>query len=482
MTSTVVAAEHVVHLPRHEVFALFGSSESSGWLFGARCDHVVEGAAVSMCLPVGDGPDRESLDLLGRFSRVVPGSLVVVEHTQPWPGRLSVRFTSVDPTRTRVRVRASVPPAGLRWLLHRVGVPLPEPPDDGSLRVGAITTMSGPGAIYSVSAEAMAELAVAEVNDDGGVAGRRLTLLTADDATDADQAAFEARRMVRLGCRAIFVNSTSASFDAVRAAVEPSGVLLVHSLINEGGGDSPTVLRLGERPRAQLEALVAPTMRATGGRQWFLVGQDYVWSRGAHRDARRVVAAAGGRVVGETLTPLGTTDFSAIIETLQRSGADLVLSSLVGADEVAFERASLRAGLRDTVRTVTLVLDEATLSHMGERAAEGLRTALGYFQDGPVTGNADLLARYRAARGTWAPPITTLSETVYEAIHQYARVVHGDPDGTAAEHVRAWRGRRAALRGADVVGSRDLLVPRLYTAEASRASLVIDGAAEPSAP
>lgn len=479
MTSTTVAAESSVHLGRHEVFALFGCSESAGWLFGARCDRVAEGAAVSMRLPAGQDDGRDGLEILGRFSRVVPGSLLVVEHTQPWQGRLTIRFTSLGVALTRVRVRAEVPPAGLQWLLHRAGVPLPDPPDDGSVRIGAITTMSGTGAIYSGSAEAMAELAAAEVNADGGVAGRRVTLLTADDATDAEQAAFEARRMVRLGCRAVFVNSTSASFDAVRAAVETSGVLLVHSVINEGGGSSPTVLRLGERPRAQVEALVAPTMRSTGGRRWFLVGQDYVWSHGAHRDARRAVAAAGGQVVGERLTPLGTIDFDEIVEAVQGSGADLVLSSLVGADEVAFERASVRAGLRETTRTVSLVLDESTLAHMGERAAEGLRTALGYFQDAPVDGNAALLVRYREARGAWAPPITALSETVYEAIHQYARVVHRDPDGSAAAHARQWRSLRRSRR-ADTVGARDLLVPQLYTAEASRSSLVIDAAEKPT--
>ncbi|MEJ2867814.1 ABC transporter substrate-binding protein [Actinomycetospora sp. OC33-EN08] len=477
MTSTTVAADRAVDLPRHEAFALFGSSRTAGWLFGARCDRVAEGATVSMRLPVGDDPDAETLELLGRFSRVVPGSLLVVEHTQPWQGRLCVRFRSDGTARTRVSVRATIPENGVRWLLHRLGVPLPDPPDDGSIRIGAITTMSGPGAVYSVSAQAMAELAVGEVNADGGVAGTRLTLVTADDATDAAQAAFEARRMVALGCRAIFVNSTSASFDAVREAVESPRVLLVHSVINEGGGESPTTLRLGERPAAQLAALVGPTMRAAGARRWYLVGQDYVWSRGAHRDARRVIDAAHGHVAGERLTPLGTTDFGAIIESIRASGADLVLSSLVGADEVAFERACERAGLRETTRTVSLVLDDATFSHIGGRAAEGLRTALGYFQNGPVHGNPELVTRYHAAHGAWAPPITALSETVYEAIHQYARVLHLDPHGSAADHARAWRARRAG-RGQDVVGRRDLLAPQLYTAEATRASLLVDGAAE----
>lgn len=477
MTSTTVAVERVIELPRHEVFALFGRSESSGWLFGARCDRVARGVAVSMSLPVSQGSGT-GLQLLGRFSRVVAGELLVIEHTQPWRGRLRIKFIPLGPTRTSVRVRADVSSDGVQWLMHRVGVPLPVPPDDGSIRIGAITTMSGPGAVYSMSAESMATLAVDEVNADGGVAGRRLTLLTADDATDAEQAAFEAHRMLGLGCRALFVNSTSASFDAVRAAVGSSDVLLVQPVINERGRETATTLRLGERPSSQLETLVAPTMRVTGARRWFLVGQKYIWSQGAHRDARQVIGAAGGRVVGERLTPLGTTDFAPIIEAVQRSGADLIMSSLVGADEVAFERASLSAGLREQARTVCLVLDEATASHMGEDAAEGLRTALGYFQDGPATGNRELQERYRATMGEVAPPITALSETVYEAIHQYARLLHAQPDGSAADHAAEWRRQRSSALKGDRVGSRNLLAPQLYTARATRAKLMIDGASD----
>ena len=213
-------------------------------------------------------------------------------------------------------------------------------------------------------------------------------------------------------------------------------------------------------------------MAASGGRRWFLVGQSYVWSHGAHAAAQRAIAEAGGEVVGETLRPLGTSDFSATVERIARSGADLILSSLVGADEVAFERQSEAAGLRESTRTISLALEEATLAHIGPRAGAGLQTALGYFQDSPVAGNSDLLRRYRRAYGVWAPAVTALSEIVYEAIHQYARVVHVDPDGSAAAHGRALR-RHPVRPSPDSIGTRDLLRPRLYVAEARGSVLQI---------
>lgn len=471
---TTVAAEQTVALAPHEVFALFGSEAGAGWLFGARCDAIRPGSVVSLRLPLDERGGTRGVDVLGRLTRVVPGAVIDIEHTQPWRGRLSLRLSPAGPSRTRVRVRASLPPEGVQWLLHRRGIPLPEPPDDGAVRLGVITTASGTGAIFSMSAELMAELAVDEINSDGGIAGRAVRLITADDATDADQAAHEADRMVRLGCRAIFVNTTSASFDAARRAVARRDVLVVHTVLNEGGSASPTVVRLGERPQAQLDALAEPVMRRTGARRWFFIGQSYVWSHGAHAAARRAVIDGGGHVAGEDLAPLGTSDFSESIERIEQSGADLVLSTLVGADEVAFERQSATAGLRRSARTVSLVLEESTLAHIGPSAGAGLQTALSYFQDNPLPGNSDLLSRYRSAYGSWAPPVTALSETMYEAIHQYARIVHTSPDDSAASHGLALSRRRHG--GADGIGSRNLVSPRLYVAEAGAGGLEVVGA------
>jgi hypothetical protein len=51
MQTTTVAAELTVARAPHEVFALFGTVEGAGWVFGARCDEVRAGAPVSLRLP-----------------------------------------------------------------------------------------------------------------------------------------------------------------------------------------------------------------------------------------------------------------------------------------------------------------------------------------------------------------------------------------------------------------------------------------------
>jgi branched-chain amino acid transport system substrate-binding protein len=119
-------------------------------------------------------------------------------------------------------------------------------------------------------------------------------VLVSDDATDPATGAAEARWLVRAGCRVVLAGVTSATFGAVQRAIGDCGVPLVRTVLNEGGGGPGHVFRWGERPADQLAVAAAPLMRSSGARQWFLVGDDYSWSHGAHRAARQVLPEACG--------------------------------------------------------------------------------------------------------------------------------------------------------------------------------------------
>lgn len=467
MSAATLAAESVVELPAHEAFALFGRGEAGTWLFGARCDSVTVGSPVRISLPLEDQGGQLPVELLGRLSMVRPGRRIVIDHAQPWQGRIGLSFDSAGPGRTRVRARADVSEAGVMWLVRQRGIMLPLPEaETGVLRIGMLTSKSGPAAIYAMATEYLAQLAVDEINAEGGVHGRRLELVVADDETEPCTAAVEARRLRRAGCHVIFACTTSRSFTAIDDAVG-RGLLVVHAVMNErGGGARDSVVQLGEHPGSQISAVARRLMAVTGTKPWFLVGEQYSWSYAAHAAARIAVPHAGGRIIGESYTSVGTTDFSAVIERIERSGADVVMSSLIGADEVEFQRQCAIAGLRARTRAFSLAMDESTCEHIGAESAEGIWTAMAYHQDIPADGNAELLERYRARLGRWAPPISTTSETVYEAILQYAGAVRRHGDGVVP------------LRGGDLmahlrkacdggVGRRNLVTPRLYLAQVS---------------
>lgn len=180
----------------------------------------------------------------------------------------------------------------------------------------------------------------------------------------------------------------------------------------------------------------------------------------------------GGRLVGERFAPLGTTDFSALIEAIDASGADITLSTFVGADAAAFQRQWHACGLPEKCLTLAPAMDESTLARIGEAATSGLHAVSGYVESLDSDGNADLLRRYRERFGPWAPPLSTLTESVFEAVLMWrtaaARAGTAEPRAVAA----AMHDARFDLpRGIVTVDADGAVGQRLLVTEAVGADL-----------
>ncbi|MGQ0576828.1 MAG: ABC transporter substrate-binding protein [Pseudonocardia sp.] len=466
----VTAEQHVAAAPE-TVFALFGAGAGAGWVFDAACDHVAVGAVVTLRAPFG-----EPVEVLGRVRRVDPPHRIELVHDLPWRGRIRLRFDP-DGTGTRVRLVADLDEAGLGWLMRRHGHDVPDPEPGGAHVLGLLTSKSGPGSVFAVATEYAAAMAVDEVNADGGVGGRSLRLVVGDDATQPVVGAAEAWRLVRAGSRAILATTTSATFAAVAAALRDSGVLLVQTLMNEGGLGGELRVQLGERPIGQLRTACGPVMRHARGRRWFLAGNDYVWPRVVHGAARRVLADEAGTVVGESFAPLGTREFAPLVERILGSGADVVLSSFVGADLVAFERQCHAMGVRDRARTLALALDEPTRERIGDAAAEGMWGVAGYFADLPGAENEGFVRRYRERYGQFAPPLSSFAESAYGGVHLYAAAARRSAGADPRDVARELRSVRLRLpRGVLELDGPETVHQPLYLAQATRGGFAVSPA------
>lgn len=449
-----------------EVYALFGAGPASGWLFDVRTDRVALGSAVTLFAPL-DGPAADPVEIRGRIAALRPPNRIDIVHDQPLRGRLRITIQAVGAARSRVRITEEFDVASLEWLLRRWGHAVDRATtDDGVHRIGLLTSKTGPGSVFAAGTEHLAELAVEEINADGGLRGHRVELVVGDDATDPAMGLLEARRLAAAGCRAVMATTTSATFNRAAAALTAQGVLAIQTLMNEGGPATDHCFRFGERPYDQLRA-ATPTLMAEGARRWFLAGNDYVWPRMVNRMARRVAAELGAGVAGESYAPLGTTDFAPIIEQIQRSAADLVISSFVGSDLVAFERQCEAMGLRQLARSLAPALDGPTRELIGDRASAGLWGVSGYFAEIPSDDNRRFLARYRDRFGAYAPPVSSIAESLYEAVHLYASAVRGATGGEAgAVSVGLRSGRFHFPRGEIVIDGPTSFHQELYLAEA----------------
>jgi branched-chain amino acid transport system substrate-binding protein len=92
----------------------------------------------------------------------------------------------------------------------------------------------------------------------------------------------------------------------------------------------------------------------------------------------------------------------------------------------------------------------------------------GYFEQLPDRANAEFLRRYRRAFGAFAPPVSSISESTYEALHLYAaaaRRAGEDEPRTVARELR--RSRSDFPRGTVTVEGPETVSQQLFLAEAT---------------
>jgi len=319
------------------------------------------------------------------------------------------------------------------------------------LPVALVVPQQGPTGIYGPSCLACAELAVEQLNERDGIAGRRVQLVHVDGGQQPAVVAEEVARLVDSGrVEAVAGWHISAVRQAITARVG-GRVVYVYAAMHEGRDDSRGVFMLGERPVNQLLPAARWMREQLGVGRWAVVGNDYVFPRVTAAAARQALADGPSSIVSETFVPLGTTDFRHVLGDLRRPGIDGVIMLLMGQDAVHFNRQFARAGLSEALPRLSPAVEENTLLGAGAAANEGLFAAAAYFDGMGTVESSELERTYYARFGEFAPALNAVGESCYEAIHFLARLgrVCGRIDVDSVEALRSghiYEGPRGLMR------------------------------------
>ena len=216
--------------------------------------------------------------------------------------------------------------------------------------LGIVDPYSGAYAASGASQTQGAELAVAELNEAGGIlGGRRIEIRKRDDATKPDVGARGARELIGQENVDVIVGVVSSGVGlAVSEACSQLGCPLVLSGTHDdtitGVSAHKTTFRVTTESIMIARVVVGPLMKATGKR-WFFITADYAYGLGAEKAMIAELTKAGGSVVAAEHTPLGTTDFSAQLTKARGSGATTVVLVLYGADLIAASKQFNEFGL-----------------------------------------------------------------------------------------------------------------------------------------
>lgn len=268
----------------------------------------------------------------------------------------------------------------------------------GPIVIGLLHALSGPTATSEAPLVAAVQLAVEEINADGGLLGRRVELKLVDVRADAGSAAAAAERLIgEDGAVALFGCWTSLCRQAVRPVVEAHRHLLFYPMAYEGMEQSPHIVYTGATPNQQL--LPATHWAMNGfGRRIYLVGTDGSYPRRVNTVLRDFIQLGGGQVVGERYVPLDGADLAAAVADLQELQPDVVLNTLRGDSNRAFFDALVAAGLTDQPLLSFSAAEPEMRAYGGGRLDRHF-TAWGYLQSQPGPANAAFLARLRRSQG-----------------------------------------------------------------------------------
>ncbi len=314
--------------------------------------------------------------------------------------------------------------------------------DDQPVRIGVIADLTGPFAVYGTSLVRSAEIAVDEINAEGGVLGRQLELVVEDIQTDVAVTVDRARSLVERARVDLVIGpiGSDANDAAFQVVVVENRRILLYPETYEGGKCDPLFFSTGAVPEQQVRPLLEHLHDEYGPRAMFF-GADYVWPRRTFEIAAPIVTELGGEVVREIYLPLVADDYLGLVTAVRAAEPDYLLVLYPAAWGAAL-KALDDAGLLDRGMGIgTTFLGDADLDGIGAIAA-GNVTALPFFTSVPGSGVERFLQAFEERFGANAIPNGGESMGAYNGIHLYALAVAqaGTTEQTAvAEALREQR-------------------------------------------
>ncbi|MBX7451387.1 urea ABC transporter substrate-binding protein [Mycobacterium sp. G7A2] len=292
-----------------------------------------------------------------------------------------------------------------------------------TIKVGALNSLSGTMAISEVTVRNAIDLAVEQINADGGVMGKQIQLVAEDGASEPAVFAEKAQKLISSDCvAAVFGGWTSSSRKAMLPVFEDNNALLYYPVQYEGLEASPNIFYTGATTNQQIVPAL-DYLKEQGVTSLYLVGSDYVFPQTANRIIKAYAAANGMEILGEDYTPLGSTDFSTIVNKVRASGADAVFNTLNGDSNVAFFREYKNVGLTpQEMPVVSVSIAEEEVGGIGVQNIEGQLTAWDYYQtiDSPV--NNAFVAAYKDKFGADKPTSDPM-EAAYVSVYLWKNTV-----------------------------------------------------------
>jgi len=292
-----------------------------------------------------------------------------------------------------------------------------------TIKVGLLHSLTGPMAISEKAVRDAEVLAIDEINQSGGVLGKKISFVEEDGASEPSTFATKAEKLIDIEKVAtVFGCWTSSSRKAVKPIFEEYGSLLWYPVQYEGMEMSPNIVYTGAAPNQQIVPAIEYLI-GKGYKKFFLLGSDYVFPRTANMIIKAEVNAAGKTVVGEEYADMDQTDFAAIISKIEAAKPDVIVNTLNGTGNVSFfKQMSEKNYTSKEYMTMSFSIAEEEVATIGPAILKGHLVSWNYYQTTDTPKNKAFVAAYKAKFGE-SRVTSDPAEAAYDAVYLWADAV-----------------------------------------------------------
>jgi branched-chain amino acid transport system substrate-binding protein len=205
--------------------------------------------------------------------------------------------------------------------------------EDATIKLGIVSPMSGPNARYGAFSLRGAQLAAKEINDAGGVDGRKITIFSADSQGTPVEGVSATRRLIDRDKVDFVIGDVSSSVTlAMQPVVEDAGVLLLNAAssnpkITYGAGVGGFKWTYRNYPTDENRALVVAQYAAEkkGLTKFAVLSVDSDYGRSAIEFTKKYLPRFKGQILTEDYYKEGEVDFRSVLAKIRDSGAQAII-------------------------------------------------------------------------------------------------------------------------------------------------------------
>lgn len=267
------------------------------------------------------------------------------------------------------------------------------------IKIGILFSLTGSLAVPEEDSTLVMQYAIEEINAAGGVAGSPIEPVIIDAKSDFNVYSEKMKELIlRHKVIATFGCYTSASRKAVLPAVMQHKNLLYYPTCYEGAECTQNTICTGPLANQHSKDLI-PFMVQNFGKKVFFVGSDYVWPKESNKNAKVWLEQAGGELLGEEYIPLGSSEFTPVLNKIKQANPDFIFSTVVGASDIAFHKQFKQEGFKvDKMPIASLTTGEIETKAMGVEFGAGHFLSAPYFQGLDNPTNQKFVEKFLASK------------------------------------------------------------------------------------